>query len=265
VRNKDHKIIDILWSATYSEVEQSVFCVAHDITERKNAERLRQDLMQMVSHDLRTPLTTIKGMIDMFTEGLANSSSEKGKQLLGYADKSTFRMLTLINDLLDAERIESGMLELDKRDTELDGVFEQAIHTVLPLAEERRIKIAATPTSLRVFADGDRIVQVLINLLGNAIKFSGPNTTIRLETDIVDGAVEISVSDQGRGIPPERLDSVFDRFSQVEVADARDRSGSGLGLAICKALVDLHGGRITVKSKVGEGTTFSFTIPTFRA
>ncbi len=238
-----------------------MFCVLHDISEQKQAARLRQEVVQMVSHDLRSPLLSIKGIIEMGQAGLIGQLNEQGHKMFAIADRSSNRMLSLINDLLDVERLEAGMLELDKNKVLLAQVFDQSLQTVANLAADKGIKLAARPTDILVVADADRLVQILVNLISNAIKFSAADTSISLSAHLQGSMVKISVKDQGRGIPPEQLETIFDRFQQVQASDSQGRSGSGLGLAICKALVGLHGGEISAESEPGKGSTFSFTIP----
>jgi PAS domain S-box-containing protein len=259
LRRKDGLVIDVLWSAKWSG--DLMFCVAHDITERKQADRLRQEVVQMVSHDLRSPLLSIKGIIEMGQAGMIGELNQQGHKMFAIADRSSDRMLTLINDLLDVERLEAGMLELDKSQVALAQIFEQSLQTVANIATDKGVKLAARQTDLTVFADGDRLVQILVNLISNAVKFSQANTTVTLAAQIIPGFVKISVCDEGRGIPADQLQSIFDRFQQVQASDAKERHGTGLGLAICKALVGLHGGEISAQSEVGKGSIISFTLP----
>jgi len=258
---KDATVIDVVWSAVWSDTERTMFCVAHDISERKRAERLRQEVVQMVSHDLRSPLFAIQGVLEMLGAGMIGHLDADQQRLLSAADRSAARMLTLVNDLLDIERMEAGMLQLEKKDMPLAAAFEQAIHTTQPLAQAKGITLKLLATDLAVFADGDRIIQVLINLLSNAVKFSPQGEVVTLAAEPVSGFARITVTDHGRGIPPHLTKAIFDRFKQVEAADAQKGSGSGLGLAICKALVEMHGGEIHVISELGKGSQFVFTIP----
>lgn len=260
IRHKDGRVIDISWSAQWSEKDKSIFCVAHDITERKQAERMRQEVMQMVSHDLKTPLSTVRSFLDMLGTGMFGNLSERGEKLLKLADNSALRMLALIRDLLDIERMEAGMLQLQKKKLLVGDLFEQVEQSVAPSAAEQGIELAIDGDA-PMYADPDRIVQILVNLTTNAIKFSPRGSTITLSARELADAVEIVVADQGRGIPENMIDSIFDRFKQVRDSDSREKGGSGLGLAICKALVELHGGAICVRSEENKGSRFIFTIP----
>ncbi len=255
--SKKGKIIDALLSCRW--VDDRLFVVAHDITERKEAQRLRKEVVQMVSHDLRSPLTAIRGVFEMINEGMIGKLNDKGRELLARADSSAHLMLVLVNDLLDIERIESGTLQLNKQDIKLSDVFDRVVQTTATTAQRRGIKFQSVHNDLIVHADPDRLVQVLINLVSNAVKFSPADGKITLAASRLNQAVEITVADEGRGIPPDMLAHIFDRFKQVESSDAK--KGTGLGLAICKALVELHGGEIRAESEVGRGSWFSFRLP----
>ncbi len=258
---ENRSVIDLQWSASWSPQDKTVFCIAHDITQRKAAEQLQQEVLQMVSHDLRSPLAAISSFHELLEEGMYGELAPKGIEQVGVAKRSTMRMLKLVNDLLDAERMRTGMLELDKCYVRAADVFQQAIESVASLAGAKEIAILSRPTELTLYADEQRLVQVLINLLSNAIKFSPAGSKISLNVDELPGLANIIVSDEGRGIPAHLLDSVFGRFNQLKASDATQKGGSGLGLSICKALVELHGGDISVASTVGSGSTFSFRIP----
>jgi PAS domain S-box-containing protein len=258
---KDARQIDILWSAYWSEPAGAAICVAHDITERKGAERLRQEVMQMVSHDLRSPLSTIQAFHSMLAEGMFGKIDEKGQRFLNSADFSSRRMLALINDLLEIEKMEAGALELERRWLPVSELFDEAIKSVTPTAETKGVRLRGASTEVMVFGDSDRLLQVLINLLSNAIKFTPPEALVSLSAVQTEHATEIRVTDQGRGIPEHLQKTIFDRFKQARSSDAQGKSGFGLGLAICKALVALHGGDLSVQSTEGVGSVFSFRIP----
>lgn len=258
---KDGVVIDRLWSASWSQSEGSLFCVVHDNTERKRSERLRQEVVQMVSHDLRTPLTSIRGILETLESGSLGQLNERGKKLVGLADQSSLRMLSLIRDLLEIEKMEAGMLELHKMQVPIDSIIEQSIATVQPIANQRQVNLVGAHNSSAIFADGERIIQVLVNLITNAVKFSPKNSTVRVSATTTPENIEFSVVDEGRGIPASSISTIFERFRQVQESDSKNEGGAGLGLAICKALVELHGGDITVTSVGGKGSTFSFRIP----
>jgi PAS domain S-box-containing protein len=265
VKRKNGTVIDVRWTVHWSARDKSLFCGLHDISERKAAERMKQEVLAMITHDLRTPLTTIRHVIEMADAGKIGSLNEEGERLCADADQSAVRILSLIDDLLGMERMRAGMMELNLATTTIASIFEQALHSVSGLAKERQVEIEMSPSDIRVHADRDRVIQVLVNLISNAIKFSPEQTTVAVSATSIGGMIEIRVVDQGRGIAAEKLDSVFERFQQVEKNDqahfTSGSSSSGLGLAICKAIVLLHGGTIRVESKESEGSTFAFTLP----
>lgn len=269
IQRKDGSTLDMLWSVQWSKSEESYFCIAHDITDRKQIERMKREFVAMVSHDLRTPLTSIQGFLSLLEAGAYGELTESGAQSLTVADTSITRLIKLINDLLDAERIESGKLELNVSSVLVQDLFEQSVFAVENFASDHGVKIEILKSEVplekgggwQLKADGDRLIQVLINLLSNAIKFSPPGSTIRLSCQAVEDFYEIKVEDEGRGIPADYVESVFERFKQVKKTDAREKKGTGLGLAICKAIVEKHGGQIGVTSVEGKGSTFWFRIP----
>lgn len=261
VRLRSGAVIDVRWSVHWSFLEQSSFCVLHNISERKAAQRTKQEVVAMITHDLRAPLTTIRHVIDMLHGGTLGTLDERGVQMCVAADRSALRMLSLINDLLDIEKIKAGMMQLVLNNVKLAEIFEHSAHSVAAFAEGQNVRLNMVPTSLSVNVDRDRIVQVLVNLISNAVKFSPPQSTITVKAESKNGLSEVSVIDQGRGIPKEMLDSVFERFQQVEKGDSLVKGGTGLGLAICKEIVLLHGGAIVVRSEPGHGSTFTFTLP----
>lgn len=232
-----------------------------DITERKQIERMKDEFVSMVSHELRTPLTSIHGSLGMLASGLLKADSDQGKRLLHIAVESTDRLVRLINDILDIERIESGRVKMEKATCDLAKLIDEAIELMLPLAEKAGITLSISNVSIAVPCDRDRIIQTLTNLLSNAIKFSPRDRTIWVNVDLQSDHVLISVKDQGRGIPADKISSIFERFQQVDSSDSRNHDGTGLGLAICQSIVQQHSGDIWVESEVGVGSTFYFTLP----
>lgn len=263
IKRKDGTLLDTLWTTSASPDNDKIFCVVHDISERKSAQRLRKEMVKMVTNDLRSPLTSLGTVYSMLQENRLGSLNAQGIKLLTAAQANSGRMLRLINDLLDIEKLEAGMLQLEKRQTVLSVLFDQSLDSVLPLANKKQIQLfnnaAGSPFTANV--DAHRIVQVLVNLISNAIKFSpaGGNISVGLRTS--DTKIEIQVADQGRGIPQEMLNDVFNRFQQVQKGDATEKGGSGLGLAICKSLIELHNGTISVNSELGKGSVFTIVLP----
>jgi signal transduction histidine kinase len=238
-----------------------MFCVVHDITERKELERMKQNFLSMVSHDMRSPLSAVQLALNMIGEGIFGTINERGALMVTNAENSVNRLLKMINELLDLDRLEAGRFELDRKVCRIDEVIQSSIDTIQTFANQRKVAIVFAKSGIQMFADDERLMQVMINIVTNAIKFSPDNTAITISAVERTDVVEISVSDQGRGIPEGNLSSIFDRFKQVELKDSRQHKGSGLGLAICKAIVEAHGGQILVKSTVGKGSTFIISLP----
>ena len=232
-----------------------------DITERREVERMKGELISVVSHELRTPLTSIRGALGLLSAGLLSSQPDKGKRMLEIAVANTDRLVRLINDILDLERMESGKMSMEKRTSNAANLMTQAEESVRDLAEKAGVTLSVSLHSARLWVDPDRVIQAVVNLLSNAIKFSARGGTIWLSASPQAGQILFQVKDQGRGIPQEKLDSIFERFQQVDASDRREKGGTGLGLPITRSIVQQHGGRIWVESTLGQGSTFSFSLP----
>lgn len=250
-----------LWTVHWSQAEQSWFCVVHDITERKHIERLRQEFVAMVSHDLRTPLTSLLVYFGLMTEGVYGSLSDKGNEVTLKARGTTTRLIELINDILDLEKMEAGKLEMSFTNCDVQSIIESCMDSVRGIAEQKKVQLEVRPINMVFYGDEARMVQVLVNLCGNAIKYSPAGGTVTIAAEVIGEELEMQVIDRGPGIPPEHCQSIFDRFEQVEQSKSRQDASTGLGLAISKAIVDGHHGTIGVRSKLGEGSTFWLRIP----
>jgi signal transduction histidine kinase len=252
----------------YTGLEQKVAERTRDLAvanERlQELDRLKSDFVSNVSHELRTPLTAIKGAVDLVLREVAGPLTEKQVHYLNRVKSNTQHLAGLINDLLDLSRIESGKIDVKFSRVSLSGLVHEVMETLRPVAAEKVIALDATirEPSILVWADRDKINQVLMNLIGNAIKFTPAQGTVTVSA-LKNGSerVQVSVSDTGPGVPSEEKGKIFDRFYQIAQAGEVKPRGTGLGLAICKALVELHGGRIWVESTMTRGSTFSFTLP----
>jgi PAS domain S-box-containing protein len=233
-----------------------------DVTERREVERMKDEFVSVVSHELRTPLTSIRGSLGLLAAGKLGEVPEKGRRMLEIAVQNTDRLVRLINDILDIERIESGTVTMELRSVDASDLVHQSVEVMSAMADKAGVRLSARAERQPLEADPDRVLQVLTNLLSNAIKFSPPEAEVSLTTERGEGEMVFRVRDGGRGIPADRLESIFERFSQVDSSDARDKGGTGLGLAICRSIVQQHGGRIWVESTPGKGSTFTFTLPT---
>jgi len=232
-----------------------------DVTERQEVERLKHEFFAMVSHDLRSPLTSLQATLSLFQMGAYGEVNERGRLSLSRADSEITRLIALINDLLDSERLSSGKFDVHLDSVDVADVLSSSVSAIKRMAEQRHIAIDIQPTEARATADGARLIQVLVNLLSNAIKFSPNDSTITISTVASSSALEIRVTDQGRGVSEAHKRLIFERYRQVEVADATKKGGAGLGLAICKAIIEQHGGTIGLDSEEGKGSTFWFRIP----
>jgi len=235
-----------------------------DVTERLAIEQMKDEFVSVVSHELRTPLTSIRGSLGLLASGVLTKAPEKAEAMIKIAVQNTDRLVRMINDILDIERLKSGRVSLEKRSCDLGDLMQQAGDVMEAMATTNNVKLVVEPQTVEIWADPDRILQVLTNLLSNAIKFSNPQGTVWLTAEPAeDGeSVRVAVRDEGRGIPVDKLQSVFERFEQVEVNDSKRKGGTGLGLAICQTIVEQHGGRIWVDSVMGHGSTFQFVLLT---
>jgi PAS domain S-box-containing protein len=258
---RDGKRLPIEYTSSTMGGGAGVVVTFRDITERLAVQRMKDEFVSTVSHELRTPLTSIRGALGLLSGGLLGAISDRGQRMLDIAVTNTDRLVRLINDILDLERINSGTVELNRKVATAADIMRDAVDVVQTVADRASVKISFEPDHTVLWVDRDRIVQTLTNLMGNAVKFSPPGSTVRLSGAAVDDSFTFSVVDDGRGIPPEKLERIFDRFQQVDASDSRDKGGSGLGLAICRSIVVAHGGKIWAESGVGNGSAFRFTVP----
>jgi signal transduction histidine kinase len=268
---------------------QPLYSVGHvqDIRERQAIDRMKDEFISIVSHELRTPITSIQGALALLGAGVYKNRPEKAKAMLDIAINNSERLVHLVDDILSFERLESGRVQLDPEPCQVEDLFAQALDSVKALADQSHIALKSQPISATLQAAPDAIVQTLTNLLSNAIKFSAPGCTVWLRATTIDhlpdnpqpipvgvrsprphrslapeaNYVLITVQDQGRGIPADKLDHIFEHFQQVDASDSRQRGGTGLGLAICKRIVEQHQGRIWAESQLGQGSTFSVVLP----
>jgi len=261
VRHKSGKWLAISWSAYWSDSDNKIIGVAHDITAAKELERRRQETVQMVSHDLRSPLTSIQFSLEMLAVGASGDLPEEALLDVRSAQNNTTQLINLVNDLLDLEKIEHGMLRMHSGRALLKDITQASLESMRFLARSRKIELKAAATNLVVFADKERLQQVLVNLIANAIKFSPENSTINIDYRETNGMAEVRVCDQGPGIPDECKEEIFERFKQIEGRQETGPKGTGLGLAICKSIIEGHEGEIGVESQEGKGSTFWFRVP----
>jgi len=266
-----------------------------DITESRAIAQMKNEFISIVSHELRTPLTAIRGSLGLLANGIYDEKPQRGKRMLQIAATQTDRLVRLVNDILDLGRLESGQITLVKQRCDLTALILQSVDAMRTNAEQNQITLSVSPINVQIWADPDSIIQTLTNLISNAIKFSEPGSTIWLtaellqdekmgnfrfsnsqESQSLEGHGENStpkhqtslnsyllfqVKDQGRGIPANKLETIFGQFQQVDASDSRKKGGTGLGLAICRRIIQQHGGQIWAESVLGVGSSFYFTLP----
>jgi PAS domain S-box-containing protein len=266
--------------------------IGEDITQRIAVEHLKNEFISIVSHELRTPLTSIRGSLGLIASGALQAHPAQLQRMIEIAAIDTERLVRLVNDILDLEHLESGKLVLEKAIYDMTTLIQQSLEVMQSSADAAQVTLVAEASAIQLWVDGDRIIQTLTNLLSNAIKFSPPGSTVKLsvkplENLLDDNAIQcfvpaqsmnvtqqenwvaaihrnasvlFQVTDHGRGIPDEKLDTIFGKFQQVDASDSRSKGGTGLGLAICRNIIEQHGGCIWAESIWGEGSTFSFTL-----
>lgn len=237
--------------------------VVHDMSAKLDElDRMKRDMVAMISHDLRSPLGSIQLFLGTMAEGTYGPLPERVINLAQKQQNSLQRLISLINELLDFEKLASGALDLQPHPVNIDDVISFSIEGVASLAQAKSVNLVKLgPTDITVQADADRLVQVLINLLSNAIKFAPHSSDIRITVENLQDACKLCVSDGGPGIPDKYHQAIFERYRQVEEKQYKSKGGTGLGLPICKLIVELHGGEIGVINNSGAGCTFWFKIP----
>ncbi len=260
------------------------FALTSDISDRKAIERMKDEFISVVSHELRTPLTSLHSALKILATGRLGTLPEDGQQLLAIADENTERLVRLVNNVLDLQRIESGAVKMEKQACNAADLTIQAVAAMQAMAQQHGITLIDRSVDVRLWVDADYILQALTNLISNAIKFSAPGKSVwlvvkcqpptrgrksvrsktakaRIAAESV--GVLFQVRDEGQGIPANKLESIFERFQQVDSSDSRKKGGTGLGLTICRKIIEQHGGKIWAESTLGVGSTFSFTLPAY--
>jgi len=290
-RARDGKMTVVSYNATTfydrDRTLQGVFAAARDITERRHIEQMLQEknvelesaksvaeqtverleemeqlkkgFLSTVSHELRTPLTSIRGSLGLLASGAAGPLPDQVVEVVVLAERNAIRLMALIEDILDLERLETGTIELQMTRVPIASILRRAMESLAAFGAHG-VTVDAPNVSSSIDVDADRIVQVLVNLLSNAVKFSPPGGVVTIAVTVDGQWTEFRVIDHGRGVPAGHRHAIFERFRQVDPSDAREKGGAGLGLAICKSIVEQHGGSIGVESEEGAGSAFWFRL-----
>lgn len=241
---------------------QGIVAVLSDITKLKEMDQMKTDLMSMVTHEIRTPLATVRGFAQILLKG--GIPAEKSSEFLGIINRQSNRLVNLVNDFLDISRIESGRQAVTKAPFEMDKLVQNSIADLKPLAEEKNIELRYNPPAgpiPEVFADRGLLEQALINLVSNGIKYSPKGAYVEVSLTRENSHLRVDVKDNGLGVPKDALPRLFEKFYRVRCDDRKDIIGTGLGLSLVKQIVEVHGGQISVQSEHGAGSTFTFTVP----
>ncbi len=264
------------------QAEMTLQLLNAEMEQRQSVETLKDEFIGIVSHELRTPLTSMQGALGLLAMGLMDDEPEQMKQMIEIASIETERLVRLVNNILDLDKLDAQSNSLEQEWCDANTLIQRAIDVMTGSAAAAGVDLVLECPSLEIWVAPDRIVQTLTNLLGNAMKFSPPNSSVSIEVTEIDEPlsdrtarfdsvrqapttltrqIRFAIKDCGRGIPADKLETIFNRFQQVDSSDSRDKGGTGLGLAICKSIVEQHQGKIWVESDWGRGSTFFFTLP----
>jgi PAS domain S-box-containing protein len=239
-------------------------CLLRDIAARKHVEQLKKEFISTVSHELRTPLTSIKGSLGLLAAGVFGQLPTPAQELVDIAQSNSERLVSLVNDILDIEKLEFGQTSLQLSNTDLGPQLQQALAQNKGYADSFNVGLhldSTLPRPLMVAVDSQRLQQVLSNLISNAVKFSAAEGQVNISARLLEGQVEVAIRDYGLGIADEFRARIFQKFAQADGSNTRSRGGTGLGLSICKALMERMHGEIGYHSVLGEGSTFYFRLP----
>lgn len=265
ISEPEHRILEVRTNPVLDRAGHYLGCVStlHDVTAEREIAVMKNEFVSMVSHELRTPLTSIKGYVDLIVDGEAGEINDVQLEFLQIVQENSDRLVSLINDLLDISRIESGRVHLKIEPLELADVVQGVLDTFRTYADQSDVtlKTSVGGSMPRVAADRDRVGQVLMNLVSNAIKYSPGGGAVTISVEPQGDFVNVGVTDSGIGISEEDQRQLFTKFFRVDSSLTREIGGTGLGLSICKSVVELHGGTIWATSSEGEGSTFAFSLP----
>lgn len=251
---------DFMMAAVQIDGEPKTLALIIDASEKHAIKKMRQGFVSMVHSELKEPLTDVGAFLNKLGSA-ATAVSPKAVNATKQMQQNIERLIVLLNDLFDLDRLEAGKIDIDPAMASLTVIFERSVSAVAMFAQKHQVQLQVAECQIELLVDASRLVQVLVNLLSNAIKFSPPGSVVSIATRLSASHVEIGVIDHGRGIPQSHIESIFEAYSQVEIADGQAKGGTGLGLAICKAIVEAHQGQIGVNSELGKGSVFWLKLP----
>ena len=255
--------VEITISKMYLSKQNVFVCIVRDITERKKIEKLKNEFVSVVSHELRTPITSIRGSLGLMVGGTVGEFTGKARKLLDIANNNCERLLLLINDILDVEKIEAGKMDFQFKPTDIVALVSEVVKVNAAFGEKYHVNLRfkEPASAILIYVDPDRLMQVLANLISNAVKFSPENSVVDLAVEHHGDVVRVSVIDCGAGIPEDFRATIFQKFSQADSATTRGRAGTGLGLSISKAIIEKFGGVLNFTSQPEDKTVFYFELP----
>jgi len=252
--------VEAILSVSYSTTDKAFYAVAHDVTAKKQLENVKREVTAMITHDLKTPLQTVRNYLEMLQLGKFGELNERGKKFLSLTDRESDRMVNLIESVLQLEQLRSGSIKLKREQVPLKSIVQKSIEAVQLLANDKGISLSSELIDIEVLGEAKWIEQILVNIFANAINYSPKDSSVKAVMQQQGEFAEVRIKDDGPGISDEDKGLIFERFHRIS-KQAQKVAGSGLGLTICKELIDLHGGYIKVESKLGEGSTFILGFP----
>lgn len=264
LRHLNDSIVDTRWSCLWSDAERKLFCVVRDVTEEKRVERLKQDFADMISHDLRSPLMAMGNALTLIKSGVKGPVPEAAKPRIDTSARNVEKLIVLVNDLLDFQKLKAGKMELALEPVVLESIIRDAAELVAESASAKNVELDLPSGETTIACDRNKLMQTAVNLISNAIKFSSSGGVVSVSVDRGVQTVSFSVCDSGSGIAPEFLERIFEPFEQAP--SEKKKEGTGLGLAICKLVVEAHGGSIKVHNRADEnakltGCVFTVVLP----
>jgi len=261
IRRKDGLIRDLVWATSWNDKEQAFFAVAHDVTEQNKIDAMKKQMVAMISHDLRAPLTSLQLSFELLEKGKLGELNERGKNKASQGVRVIRRLNSLINAFLDVEKLESGEVELRYSEVPLAQLIQRSVDSVQNLAERKGLIFQITSGEESIICDVDKMTDVLTNLLHNAIKFSPNDSIVAISAAVTEQIIEFTVCDRGKGVPMNKRELIFEKFKQADPSGETEAQGTGLGLAIAKGIVTAHGGTIGVKSSDDWSSIFWIRLP----